>query len=68
MRLDAKTVARIKLPDGKADAIFFDDDLTGFGLRLRLTGEVERKSWIAQYRRAGRTRRLKIGSIEKVTP
>ena len=68
MRLDAKTVARIKLPDGKADAIFFDDDLTGFGLRLRLTGNVERKSWVAQYRHAGRTRRLKIGSIEKLAP
>ena len=27
MKLDAKTVARLVLPEGKTDAIFFDDDL-----------------------------------------
>jgi integrase len=68
MRLDNRTIAQVRLPDGKADAIFFDDDLTGFGLRLRVTGDVVRKSWIAQYRHAGRTRRLKIGSVEKIAP
>jgi hypothetical protein len=29
------TTANVALPHGKADAIFFDDDLTGFGLRVR---------------------------------
>ena len=48
MRLDAKTVAALKL-DGKTDAIFFDDDLPGFGHRLRLgAGGKLRRSWIAQ--------------------
>lgn len=38
MKLDAKTVAKLALPDGKRDAIYFDDDLAGFGLRLRASG------------------------------
>lgn len=69
MKLDSKTVARLALPDGKADAIFFDEDLAGFGLRLRAgrDGRV-RRSWVAQYRSHGRTRRLKIGTAEKVSP
>jgi Arm DNA-binding domain len=67
MKLDAKTVVALRL-DGKKDAIFFDDTLVGFGLRLRLStsGKVLR-SWIAQYRRAGATRRMLLGSAEVLT-
>jgi integrase len=65
---DSKTVARLALPDGKADAIFFDDDLAGFGLRLRKSGDRVRRTWVAQYRIRGRTRRMKIGAFEKLTP
>ena len=62
MKLDAKSVSALKL-DGKTDAIFFDDDLPGFGFRLRLSaGGKVRKSWIAQYRRAGSSRRLLLGA------
>jgi integrase len=68
MRLDAKTIARLALPEGKTDAIFFDDDLAGFGLRLRASGEHLHRTWVAQYRVHGRTRRLKIGAVEKVSP
>jgi hypothetical protein len=64
MKLDAKTVAALKL-DGKTDAIFFDSALPGFGFRVRATGSGEvRKSWIVQYRRAGASRRLLLGSAE----
>jgi hypothetical protein len=35
MKLNASTVAGLEL-GGKPDVIFFDDDLTGFGYRLRL--------------------------------
>jgi integrase len=67
MKLDAKTVVALRL-DGKKDAIFFDDTLVGFGLRLRLStsGKVLR-SWIAQYRRAGATRRMLLGSADVLT-
>jgi integrase len=67
MRLDAKIVAALKL-DGKQDAIFFDETLIGFGYRLRLgAGGKTLRSWVAQYRRAGATRRMLLGSAEVLT-
>jgi integrase len=62
------TAANHALPPGKADAIIFDDELTGFGLRVRRgTGGVVRRQWIVQYRRHGRTRRVLVGDAGKVT-
>jgi hypothetical protein len=46
------------------DAIYFDETLAGFGLRLR----AGRGTWIAQYRARGRTRRMKIGALVKIDP
>jgi integrase len=68
MKLDAKTVAALRL-DGKTDAIFFDDALTGFGFRLRAgAGGKILRTWVVQYRRAGATRRVLLGSAEVLTP
>ena len=68
MRLDARTVATLRL-DGKKDAIFFDDTLRGFGLRLRKgSGGKTLSTWILQYRRAGASRRFLIGPAEALTP
>jgi integrase len=64
MKLDAKTIAGLSLPAGKTDVIHFDDALSGFGYRLRQSGDVVRKSFVVQYRRAGATRRLLLGSAE----
>ena len=63
MNLTAKTVADLDLPSGKDDAIFFDDAVIGFGIRLRrgTDGSINR-TWIAQYRHRGATRRLRIGN------
>ena len=64
MKLDSKTVAALTLA-GKKDAIFFDDVVKGFGFRLRAgAGGKTLRTWIAQYRRAGATRRMLIGSAE----
>jgi integrase len=65
MRLDAKSVAALKL-DGKTDAIHFDDTLPGFGYRLRRSHDGSRvlRSWIVQYKRAGASRRILLGSAE----
>jgi hypothetical protein len=61
MKLDSKTVAALDL-GGKADVIHFDDNLTGFGYRLRAgAGGKVLRSWLVQYRRAGATRRLLLG-------
>jgi integrase len=55
--------ADIKMPSGKEDAIFFDDQLGGFGLRLkRGSGGKIIRNWIVQYRIHGRQRRMVIGS------
>jgi integrase len=67
MKLDANALAAINLA-GKRDLIVFDEELPGFGLRLRASGDRVRRSWIAQYRAHGRTRRMLIGPVEKVAP
>jgi integrase len=65
MNLNAKAVAALKL-DGKQDAIFFDETMPGFGYRLRLSHDGQRvlRSWVVQYKRAGATRRMLLGSAE----
>jgi integrase len=63
MNLTAKTVAALQLPAGKADAIYFDDALPGFGYRLRVgAGGKLLRSWVVQYRRAGGSRRITLGN------
>jgi integrase len=64
MKITAKTIAGLELPHDKTDAIFFDQDMPGFGIRLRATGQRVRRSWVAQYRSFGRTRRVLLGSAE----
>jgi integrase len=64
MKITAKTIATIRLPADKADAIHFDDTLPGFGIRLRRSGDVVRRQYVVQYRHAGATRRLLLGSAD----
>src|SRR5262249_13954220 len=63
MKLTSKNVAGLQLPPGKKDVINFDDELAGFGYRIRAgaDGKVNRR-WIVQYRSRGSTRRLLLGS------
>ena len=68
MKLDARTIAGLSLPPGKADQIFWDDELRGFGFRLRQRGDRVHRTWIAQYRTAGHTRRPTLGAAEKLLP
>src|SRR6516165_10080042 len=63
MKLTAKAVAALMLPSGKDDAIYFDQDMPGFGYRLRKSGDKVTRSWVAQYRHAGQTRRMTLNSI-----
>src|SRR6516164_7470383 len=62
MKLTKNAIAMLGL-DGKTDAIFFDDEVPGFGIRLRLAagGKVAR-NWIVQWKRSGATNRIRIGS------
>ena len=62
MEFTKSNIADLSLPDGKSDAIFFDDDLPGFGIRLRTSGA---RVWIVQYRINGRQRRESLGDARK---
>jgi Arm DNA-binding domain len=70
MKLDAKTLAGLILPEDKLDAIHFDERLPGHGVRLRRKrpGAPVRKTWITQYHVSGRNPRVTHGAVGKLTP
>jgi integrase len=61
VKLTQAKIEGIELPSGKSEAIVFDDDLPGFGLRLREGGS---KNWIVQYALGAKQRRMTLGSIK----
>jgi hypothetical protein len=63
MKLTLRSVAALTLPAGKTDFIYFDDAISGFGLRIRAGGS---RTWIYQYRAGGQQRRMVIGSARAV--
>jgi integrase len=63
MKITAQSAETLKLGSGEKDRIWFDDVIHGFGIRVRDTGS---RSWIFQYKIAGRTRRLVIGATSAV--
>jgi integrase len=65
MKLTAKNVAALVLPDGKSEAIFYDTDLSGFGLRLRGGGS---RTWVFTYKIGSQHRRITLGSATALTP
>jgi integrase len=65
MKLTAKNVATIVLPEGKSEAIFFDENLGGFGCRIRQGGS---RSWIFQFKIGSQNRRITLGSLSALTP
>jgi integrase len=67
MKLNAKTIAGLALPAGKSEQVYWDDQLRGFGLRLRRRGERVHRTWISQYRVAGRTGKTTHGDAELVS-
>jgi integrase len=63
MKLTAQSADELKIEAGKTDVIVFDDAVPGFGLRIRDTGS---RSWVYQYKVAGKTRRLVIGQASAI--
>jgi integrase len=51
--------------NGKPEQFLWDEDLTGFGLRVRDSGS---RMWVCQYRSKGRTRRVTLGPLKKLKP
>ena len=58
MNLTATAIRSLALPDGKSEAIFFDDDCPGFGLRIRAGGT---RVFVFQYAIGGKQRRMTLG-------
>lgn len=63
MTLTVKKIAELKLPVGSKDAVFWDDDIAGFGIRLREGGS---RTWIYRYRIGTKQRSMKLGSAKSV--
>ena len=74
MRLTEKVVFTVGLEAGQDDRIWFDDEITGFGLRVRrikkwngaYSNKEPARTWLFQYRIGGKTRRLVIGQAPAV--
>jgi integrase len=64
MKLTKRTIDAIKADN--TDRVFWDDELRGFGLRVKPRGF---KSFLIQFRnRQGRSRRLTVGQYGRLTP
>jgi integrase len=63
MKLTKTAVASLTLSPGKNERFEWDDDLPGFGVRLR--GGNAR--WVVQYRVGAQQRRESLGDVRKVT-
>jgi integrase len=69
IKLDAKTVAGLTLTSGRVEEFCWDSETECFGLRLRLRADgALQRTWVAQYRHNGRTRRITLGNADKVSP
>jgi integrase len=63
MRLTATEIRRLGLRDGASEAIVFDDEVPGFGVRLRATGS---KTFVFQYKTGSKQRRLTLGPVATI--
>jgi integrase len=64
MKLSKANVSKITLPPGKDDHTEWDDDIPGFGLRIRSGGSA---TWIFQYRQGSKQRKLTLGSASAIS-
>ncbi|GAN53173.1 phage DNA recombinase [Tanticharoenia sakaeratensis NBRC 103193] len=65
MRLGKREIDALVCPPGKRDAMFMDDELKGFGVRVNASGS---KIFLFQYKLIGRVRRLTLGAYGELTP
>jgi integrase len=65
MKLTTQSIAKLAVPPGKSEAIFFDDELPGFGIRVRAGGS---RTWIVQYQIGRQQRRASLGKVAGFAP
>jgi integrase len=64
MRFTMNRIDALTCPAGKKDALYFDDELPGFGVRVSSGGG---KTYLCQYRTAAGVRRMAIGKCSVVS-
>ena len=64
MKLTQANADKARLPAGKSEAFHWDDEMPGFGLRLRQGGA---RTFVVQYKIGAKHRRMTLGSVSKVT-
>lgn len=60
MKLTAPTIRSLALPPGLREKTFFDDEIAGFGIRIRAGGS---RNWVLQYKLGNAHRRIVLGSV-----
>ena len=66
LALENETIDNIdRITGDGSDRFYWDDDLPGFGLRVRASG---RKYYVVQFRANGRLRRMTLGRHGAITP
>jgi integrase len=63
MKLTVGRISGLRLPPGKTDHIEWDDDVRGFGIRLREGGS---RSFVFQYKIGDRHRRMNLGAVSTI--
>jgi integrase len=63
VRLTDKTTARLRLEQGQTDRVWWDEDISGFGIRVRDGGS---RTWIYRYRIGSKQRSVILGSATAV--
>jgi integrase len=63
MKLTTTTIRSLTLPRGKKDHIVWDDDISGFGVRLRSGGSA---GFVFQYQIGNKQRRMTLGALSAV--
>jgi len=64
MKLTLARIDKLACPEGKKDALFFDDEQRGLAVRVTASGG---KSFLAQYTFAGGKRRIPLGGCDAVS-
>jgi integrase len=63
MKLTATAVRTASIPADKSEAIFFDEDVPGFGLRVRERGS---RTFVFQYKLGSKQARMSLGAASAV--
>jgi len=66
--LTDEIVRELPLRAGTSDTVYLDDELSGFGVRVRLDAKRKlKRSYMIQYRLDGGQRRMKVGDCNKLS-